>query len=280
MGYGVLRRHGGVQRRAYEPSRQEVVTLAKTKFWSRVGHWISGSGRSEEREAMDQQAGPLAPRSSGHVEVESGSAAPLAEQASAAVSRLKFTRSSPNPDRLEEEHARVATLIDAMQRHLSSQAESSEALARWQDELVQSLSQVPETSRKHLELLTAISDAVSLNAAGAKRVEESLVQLPQLADAQRETMVSIAGQLDLSRQTTERVAGAIEGFQQVLIKLGETSEMSTRTLQHMRLDAAAGEERVAELLEQQSKRLVVFAWSALGLCVVAAVLGLVALFRA
>ena len=136
-----------------------------------------------------------------------------------------------------------------------------------------------ETGHVHLDLLSRISEAAQADAASAKRVEEGLLQLPQLADGQRETMVSIGRQLDLSRQTNERIADTMEGFQQAITSLGETVEASSKALQEMRWDATAREERVASLLQHQTRWLVTFGWSAIGFAAIAAIVGLIVLLR-
>ena len=92
-------------------------------------------------------------------------------------------------------------------------------------------------------------------------------------------MVSIGRQLDLSRQTNERIADTMEGFQQAITSLGETVEASSKALQEMRWDATAREERVASLLQHQTRWLVTFGWSAIGFAAIAAIVGLIVLLR-
>ncbi|UCC30178.1 MAG: hypothetical protein JSU86_18510 [Phycisphaerales bacterium] len=194
------------------------------------------------------------------------------------MSRIRFSRSGPNLERLEEEYARIVNLMESIQTHLASQAERSDIMARSLDRLAEGLAQVPEASRRHLELLSTISEAATADAASAKRVEEGLVQLPQLADAQRETMVSLGRQLDLSRQTSERVADTMDQFREAVTKLSEATGASTRTLREMHQEAEVRDERAASLLQVQTRRLTMFAWSAIGLAVIVAVVGLIALF--
>ncbi len=110
----------------------------------------------------------------------------------------------------------------------------------------------------------------------AKRVEESLSQLPKLADAQRETMVSIGRQLNVSREAGERMVDTVRDVGQTVTKVGEATEASTRNIQEMRWDAAARDERVAVLLEEQTRRFAIFAWVAIGLAVVAVAAGVYA----
>jgi hypothetical protein len=169
--------------------------------------------------------------------------------------------------------------MDGIQAHMASQSERSEAMVRSLDRLANGIRDMSQTSQAHLELLSGISEAAQADAASAKRLEEGLLQLPQLADGQREAMVSIGRQLDMYRQTDERIAEAMEGFRQAITSLGDTVEASGKALQEMRWDATAREERVASLLLQQTKWLVTFGWSAISLAAIAAIVGLIALFR-
>ena len=152
-------------------------------------------------------------------------------------------------------------------------------MARSLDQMSVSLSHSPEDSQKGLELLTNISESAAAGAVCAKRAEEGMMQLPQLADAQREAMVSMDRHLDVSQQTTERLTGTMTEVRQALTSLGEATEASTKGLSDMRCDAAARDERVAGLLQKQTMRLTMFAWSVLVLALVAAAVGLVALLR-
>jgi hypothetical protein len=110
-------------------------------------------------------------------------------------------------------------------------------------------------------------------------VEENLSQFPRLADAQRETMVSIGRQLDLSRQTGDRVGTTLEGFQQAVTLLGEATGASAKALQEMRRNSLEREERVATILQEQTRRLTLFSVAALSASIVAAVIGIIALLR-
>lgn len=255
------------------------MAVQKMRFWTRVGHWLKGSGRPVNYEVEDPATGPLESRASPNPSIQDGVQTPLTEDRSSPVTKLRLSRSGPGLERLEEEYARVVKLIDAVQEHLASQADRSEMMARSLERLAESLAFVPEASRRQLELLSAISETVAADAACAKRVEESLSQLPGIADAQRETMVSIGRQLDSSRQTSDRIATTTDSLQQAVTRLGEATDASAKVTEEMHRDTRSNDQRVATLLQEQSKRFALFAWSAVGLAAVAAALGLFALLR-
>jgi len=257
----------------------EVSIVETVKFWSRVGHWFRRAGRATGDTAEPTTARRLGLTSELESLTPSGGLASSDGQPAASFLRRRSSRSRPDLEWLEEQNARVVKLIGAVQTHLASQAEESRRVARSLERLAESLSQMPEASKQELELLTRIQDSMTADLAGTKRIEESLCQLPQLADAQREAMVSIGRQLDSSRETGERVASTLGEVQKAVGGLGEATNASAKAVQELRHDASARGERIAELVEHQTRRLTTFTWALIGLAVVAAVVGLVAVIR-
>lgn len=252
--------------------------MESTKFWSRVGHWFRRPQHSPDRSRAAR------PRAAVHSSEEDAlthddAESPLARSPSSRAIRSRWSRPNPHLERLESEYARVVNLIDAIQGHLASQVEQSRNIAGSLERLAQGVSILPEASRQELELLTAISESVSADLASAKRLEENLAQLPQLADAQRQTMVSIDRQLDAARQADERLNGTMNGVGDSISKLREVADTSGKALQAIRWDASARDERMATLVQEQTKRITIFAWSAIGLAAVAALIGVIALLR-
>ena len=250
--------------------------MERATLWSRVGHWLRTSARSGGHDPY-APIGPNAPGDDGGVPPMGTGVIP--PEASVPTPKFRLARATSNVERLEEEYAKVVKLVESVQTHLEQQGERSESIARSLSRLAESLGHLPDASKTQLELLSTISQQMSADSACTKRVEENLSQLPRLADAQRETMVSIGRQLDLSRQTSDRVGTTLEGFQQAVTLLGEATGTSAKALQEMRWDASAREERVATILQEQTRRFTYFAAAAVGLSVVAAVIGLLALIR-
>jgi len=193
--------------------------------------------------------------------------------------KFRLARTSSTIERLEEEYARVIKIVESVEKHLELQSERGESLAGSMNRLAENLEHLPETSKAQVELLSTMKHQMGVDGACVKRLEENLSQLPRLADAQRETMVSIGRQLDLSRQTNDRVGTTLEGFQQAVTLLGEATGASAKALQEMRRTASEREERVATILQLQTRRLTFFAVAALGASIVAAVIGIIALLR-
>jgi len=256
-----------------EPTGGRVVD--RLNIWSRLGHWFRRANHKNRAGDVSVAESP----SPGEAEVVQASTVALTDGESMGSGRFRLTRTSGTLERLEEEYKRIVKLIDAIQEHLSSQAQRSGAMIESLDRIAGGVSGSPEAARQQQQQLAKIMVATATSAASARRVEEGLLQLPQLADAQRETMVSIGRQLDLSRQTIERMAGSMDGFQQAIRNLAAVTENSTKKLEEIRWDLKARDERVAELLGRQSRRFSLFAWAVIGLAVVAAIGSVIALFR-
>jgi len=199
--------------------------------------------------------------------------------APSAAPRFRLTRNASTIERIGEDHARVVRLIESVQVHLEQQGERGDLMARSLSRLAESLQHIPDASKTQLEALISIGQRLEADGASVRRVEENLSQLPRIADAQRETMVSIGRQLDLSRQTTEKVATTMDGFQEAVTQLGDATTASSKALQELRWDATAREERMAAILQEQTRRLTIFAIAAVGLAILAAVIGVIALIR-
>lgn len=251
--------------------------MEKATLWSRVGHWLRPSARTGEPQRFPPIDAAFGPPGEGNpTSTDTGI---VTSDTSSIGPKVRLARTTSAIDRLEEEYARVIKIVESVQKHLELQSERGETMAGSLKRLAESLEQMPETSKAQVELLTTINQQLGVEGACVKRLDENLSQLPRLADAQRESLVSIGRQLDLSRQTDERVGTTLEGFQQAVTLLGEATGASAKAIQDMRLNASEREERVATLLQAQTRRLTYFAAAAVGASIVAAAIGLIALLR-
>lgn len=256
---------------------QENQSVERATLWSRVGHWLRPSARSSGPDRFPSIDAPIDPLGDGST--ASSDPGIITADLSSTGPKYRLARTTSAIDRLEEEYARVIKIVESVQKHLELQSERGDSMAGSLNRLAESLEQMPETSKAQVELLSAINHQMSVDGACVKRLDENLSQLPRLADAQRETMVSIGRQLDQSRQTDERMGTTLEGFQQAVTLLGEATGASAKALQDLRINASAREERVAALLQVQTRRLTYFAAAAVGLAIIAAVIGMIALLR-
>lgn len=246
--------------------------MEKATFWTRVGHWFKPTERSNGLDEIGGDGGLTdGRRASLAGEVITGDAP--------SGSRFRLARTSSTVERLEEEYTRIVRLVESVQTHLEQQGERTDVMARSLSSVAQSLEALPESSRTNSETLAAINQRLETDGACLKRLDDNLSQFPQLADAQREAMVSIGRHLDLSRQTNDKLVTTLDGFQQAVTLVSEATAASARTLQDLRSDASARENRIASVLQEQTHRLTMFAIAVLGLGAIAAGAAIFALIR-
>ena len=252
--------------------------MDRTRIWSRMGRWFKAA------ETPSDPTAPSGDDGSGH-----GDSLPFASDLSSpetaiepktpASSRFRLSRTNAAIERLEKEYGRVVGLIESVQTHMERQGERSEVMAGALTRLAESLDHLPDASTSQLGMLSKISEQLDVDAACAIRIEEGLSQLPSLADAQREAMVAVARQVETSRESTERVADSLDVCQQSMAQLGDATMATERAATQLYRDTSARDERLASILQEQTRRLTLFAYAALTLAVVAVVVGVVALTR-
>jgi uncharacterized membrane protein YccC len=248
-------------------------TLNRSSFWSRMGEWFKSSNRGiavTELSSTDSlTVNPTAPSSGNLLDPGPDDDAP-----SDINGRGRFSGRRRELKRVEDGYNRVVGLVESLQAHFEEQDRRTADIAASLERLATSLSHMPEASRGQFEVLSAMRDVLEHHAARAKRFEDCVTQLPQLADAQRETMTAIAHQLDHSHKSNDRVGAALENFQQAVASLSEATAGSTVALREMHNDSSARESRMVTMLDQQARRFTFFACVAVGMGVIVAGLGL------
>jgi hypothetical protein len=115
-------------------------------------------------------------------------------------------------------------------------------------------------------------------AASLKKLEDDLCQLPGLADAQREAMVSIHRQLEASREGSQKLSATLGEFRDGLGRLTEATGETGRALERVSGEVVAREDRLSGLMEEQGKRFTIFAIAATAAAVLAAGAAVAAIF--
>ncbi len=256
--------------------------MEKTNIWSRMGKWFRRSGRAS---AFD--GGEAAHVSPVIAEEAVGASSPSTTEGASAGSgvgegsslgRLKLSRTAAL-ERLEEEYQRVVELMDKIRAHMSAQEERTEAIVRAVAVLNERLAELPEWGRRQEEALRRVAEASESQQGSMKRLEGELMQLPQLADALRETLVSVDRNLTDSTETARRVAVTVDELGSAVTRLSDTSETSAKKIEQFRWDLNARDDRMTMLLERQTQRLTWFALAAVGLGAVGVGIGVAALLR-
>lgn len=188
-------------------------------------------------------------------------------------------RQPPNDSRVEEAYTRIIDLVASIRNHLEQQDRRAERMGPTIEALAEGLGKIPEAANTQVELLAEIERRLQHDAERAKRTEVALAQLPHVADAQRETMVSMGRQLETLNEANERGAVAFQEFRQVLSQLTDATHASTSFLKQIQVDSAAREDHMARLMMEQTKRFTLFALAVIILAAVAAAAGVFALVR-
>lgn len=240
------------------------------RFWSRVGHWFKrGDGNGSGGEPGEPRIIPSKRGATGEGEGNGHDGS----------IRTRGFRSGARLDQVAADQERIVSLMESVRQHLDAQAHRTERMAVAVDRLGDALMRLPALSETQTSLLGSISESLIAEAAASKRIEEGLSQVPRIADAQRETMVAMGRQLDAARQTSDRVGGAVEDVRKAITDLGEVTGSTSKTMQEIWSQASVREKRLADLMAEQTRRLTLFAWSALGLAGIAAVAGVISLLR-
>ena len=125
----------------------------------------------------------------------------------------------------------------------------------------------------------SLRQEAAADAQRAVNIEQAISQMPQLADAQREAMVTISRRLEDSRETDEKLTTTLESVEQSVTQMGEAANASAKTIAMIRLEDASQQDRIAKILQQQTERFPLMATVAIALAIAAVILGLVSLFR-
>ncbi len=182
-------------------------------------------------------------------------------------------------DRSVGRPSEIVQLIDSIHLHLAEQGRSMEGLRTTVDRVAESLSALGSASERQVDLLAGMGPRIEAGATAAKKSEESLSELPRIADAQRETMVSVARQLDLLHGSAEQSVGALTEFRGSVAHLGEAGDASLAALRELHADLRDRETRFVEEYRRLAAKLVLIGWSFVGVAVVAMILALIGLFR-
>lgn len=260
-------------------TRRRVQDVDNSTFWSRVARWFKQEvgptrGGIEEEGTEEFAIGAVVGGGAHHRKDAVADAG-----AGNATLNQRSSVSSLDAPRSKEEHDRIAPLVSVMEKYLITQGERLEAANRALDRLVEAADSAPRAVEAYTARLSTISESVSALTAGIRRMEEGLMPLPQLADAQRETMVAIGRQLDESRQVGEKTSQTMETVGQGLAELAEATNASINESREARRENASREQQLATLLEEQTRRLTVFGSVLIALAAVATVIALIGLFR-
>lgn len=249
----------------------------KEKFWKRVGGWFKTIRPEPYDDSMVSESNVS---TFTEIEMDADDAViHSSSDLSAPSIKSRLSKSSAGLERIEQEYNRVVGLVESMQEHLGQNAERTEMMAKSIERLADNLEALPETSRRQLEVLESIREEAAADTQRAVNIEQSLSQLPQLADAQREVMVTISRRMEESKDTDEKLSETLSGVRQSVELMSRATETSANAITMMRSEESERQDKIAKLLQQQTDRITWMASSAIALAVIAVILGLISLFK-
>ncbi len=248
--------------------------MERPGLWSRLGLWFKGNHRPTNDGVSDISglAGSLAV-----ADVEPPAEAPNPDQTEERVTDSPRTARVPANAAAEPPDDGQVRLIESLEDHFQRRDEQSKRIETALSELSQSVRHLPESSRSLLETLGEVSRCMADDAKRLNRWEQPLAQLPKLADAQREAMVSVARHLDQLRQSVENESRLLEELNETALGVGTSTRTAMTDLKRMHMDSTGLAERVLGRLESQTKRLTLFAIAVMAMTLAAVVISLVAL---
>lgn len=168
-------------------------------------------------------------------------------------------------ERLHEGYQKVIGLVESIQTHLDKQEQRGESMTRAMQTLADRMAPVNESAREQLRVLNDMNARIS--------------ELPRLAQAQNEVITTIGLHLEATSQTQERISGTLDSFQRAVTHLGDATNASSAAFRQMHADSSAREERMALVLQDQTRRFTWIASMAITIAVVSAAISAVALLR-
>jgi uncharacterized protein YukE len=168
-------------------------------------------------------------------------------------------------ERLHEGYQKVIGLVESIQVHLDKQDQRGESMTKAMQSLADQMRPVNESANEQLRVLGEMNGRIS--------------ELPRLAQAQNEVITTIGLHLEATSQTQDRISSTLDGFQRAVTHLGDATNASSTAFRQMHADSSAREERMARVLQDQTRRFTWIASMAITIAVVSAAISAVALLR-
>lgn len=255
----------------------------KRSFWARIVDWFRvADARFQPGEAATQTANwhaqgrsaePAPPPSSraGTPPVEEkGNHRSSSNQDDSVLpaALVKLAKRDQAVEKLQEGYSRVVALVDSIHTHLEEQKDRTDDMRQSLQTLARYMAEQPAQGRAQIAALERIERQMESQSQRSRKLDENLSELPRLADAQRETLATVGRHLDRSGDQFDRITGALGEFKDTVKGVGEAASA-----------ASSREERLAQLVEEQTKRFTWFAVIAVVVAMISAGVALAAIFR-
>lgn len=239
-------------------------------FWSRVGHWIRGGGATPNGDAGAEAT------AAAEAVVDPAVAA---IRSAVADVRSDLSRRGATLGELVRVCKKLAGAVESIDKRLLRRDELADGALRSLDHLTDPITRLPVLAKTQADALERIAKLLEHGDARGRKVEEHLSQWPQLADAQRELMVSIGRRLDDAAAGDDRRGAAVAALQSSLAALDKTIDGLSATLRHVHAEMIDRQEAIATRMAEQTRRLTWFVGGAVVTAVAAGTVAVVALVR-
>ena len=251
--------------------------MKQAGFWTRVAHWFKNAGQGNR--------GPdgirLPPNDSGPEPTSDASAEPAKDYAERTALQPLSRRKQREQtlETLQEGFAKVVALIDEIHQYLGRQDCRTEQIAEALTQLAETTARVPEAAQAQSQQLGTIAAQLEAGNDRARRWEAAVggLELPRLAEAQRQALDAIGQKLESAKQTEGRMLETLNGLGDAVSAWQEASGTATATLQGLQEAAARRDEHLATLVTEHSRRFTWFFVVTLVLAVAAIAMGILAL---
>ncbi len=247
--------------------------MERTTLWSRVGDWIKHPRRSLGWDITEIDNSQIA---NDHSYLPAP--ANLDSQGGNGHKRswLPF---HGNRKLLEDQNRQVAELVQSMQGHVQRQTQVAESANQNLERLITSLSELPAVMQAQQQALGKIQSQLDAQPSGQKHVQEVLTQLGGIRDAVREGSSAFVRYSEVAQKSSDTIAAELQKQGQAVTQLAQSSDPMMRAISALRADVGARGQELAQCVTTLNTKLIQFASAALILAIIAAIIGVVALFR-
>jgi chromosome segregation ATPase len=178
----------------------------------------------------------------------------------------------------ENQNRQVTELVQSLQGHVQRQTEVAESANQNLERLIASLAELPAVMQAQQLALGKIQNQLDAPA-GQKHVQEVLAQLGGIRDAVRESSSTFARYSEVAQKSSDTIAAELQKQGQAVTQLAQTSDPMMRAINALRSDVGARGQELAQCVTTLNTKLIQFASAALILALIAAIIGVVAIFR-
>jgi hypothetical protein len=250
-------------------AKPEDKTMERTKYWSRRKDWLKNGARKSGDDSFKPQGVAT------HVDGEDDPG-----DADAPMHMLsKRRRHDTMLEKLQEGYIQVVGLVDAIQKHQQRQDAHAQEICSSLSQMADTLNQIDVAGREQTEKLARIAEELRMGNERSVRWEEAIAQLPKMAEAQRESLSTVARQMEAVGRRDEQMSQSLDSFRDAVTSLSDASMASGVAVKNLQMSTLEAQERTAALVREQNKRFTMLFVVTLILAAVAILSGLLAIWK-